>query len=47
MKYEEPNLRIFMTKKEDVIRTSGDEDYGIEIAPGVVPDENQDNSGYH
>ena len=47
MKYEEPNLWILMTKKEDVIRTSGNEDYGIEIAPGVVPGEDQDKGGYH
>ena len=46
MKYEEPNMQIYMIEDDDIIRTSGDEDYGIEIAPGVVPGDGQDTGGY-
>lgn len=44
MKYEEPNLWIFMIEDADIICSSGD---GLEIAPGVVPDVDEDNGGYH
>ena len=48
MKYEEPNLRIYMIDDDDIICTSGDADDlgGIQIGPGVVPGTGEDGSGY-
>lgn len=47
MKYEKPNLQIFMIEDADIICTSGDEvDLGgIQVGP-IVPDTGEDESGY-
>lgn len=48
MKYEKPNLQIFMIEDADIIRTSGDvEDLGgVQIGP-IVPEDGQDGGEYH
>lgn len=48
MKYEEPNLRIFMLEDDDIICTSGDEvDLGgIQVGP-IVPEDGKDGSIFH
>ncbi len=47
MKYEEPNMQIFMIEDDDIIYTSSDEvDLGgIQVGP-VVPDTGEDTGGY-
>ncbi len=47
MKYEEPNMQIFMIEDDDIICTSGDEvDLGgIQVGP-IVPGTGEDTGGY-
>ena len=48
MNYEKPNMQIFMIEDDDIICTSGEVDNlgGIEIAPGVVPEDGKGSGGY-